>query len=289
MAKARIAVIGGSGLYQIDGLDKVQEINPQTPFGEPSDTIVVGELQGIPVAFLPRHGRGHRHNPAKVPARANIFALKTLGVESIIAVNSCGSFKEELRPGHLVIPDQIIDRTRHRMSTFFTDDIVAHVPFDEPVCPVLSDILYQCARDAGASIHKGGTYIAMEGPAFSTRAESRLYKSWGADIIGMTMLPEAKLAREAEICYASIACVTDYDSWKEKGTSEAVSGDLIVETMRKNIAMAREIIRRAVPRVPSIRKCECAHALAGAIFTSHDIISPMSRHELRPLIGKYVK
>jgi 5'-methylthioadenosine phosphorylase len=289
MAQARIAVIGGSGLYQIDGLEKVQELKLNTPFGEPSDTIVVGELGGIPVAFLPRHGRGHRHNPARVPARANIFALKTLGVDAIIAVNSCGSFREELAPGHLVIPDQIVDRTRHRQSTFFNDDVVAHVPFDEPVCAALSDVLFRCARDAGAKVHKGGTYIAMEGPAFSTRAESRLYKSWGADIIGMTMLPEAKLAREAEICYASIACVTDYDSWKEKGASEAVSGELIVETMRRNIAMAREIIRRAVPLVPEVRKCECAHALRAAIFTGHEHISAKTKKDLAPLIGKYVK
>jgi len=231
--QARIAVIGGTGLYKIEGMTEVKEVRPETPFGKPSDSVIVGKMGGVGIAFLPRHGKNHTISPTNVPSRANIYALKTLGVEFIIASNSCGSFKEELKPGDLLVPDQIIDRTRQRNSTFFDGGIVAHIQFAEPFCAVLSDIVYKAAKEAGATVHKGGTFIAMEGPAFSTRAESRLYKSWGADVIGMTVLPEAKLAREAEICYASIACITDYDSWHE--AKEAVSVERIVTTMNHNI------------------------------------------------------
>src|SRR4030067_648094 len=208
MPQAKIGVIGGTGLYNIEGMTDIEEVNIETPFGKPSDSIVVGKLGGVGIAFLPRHGKGHRILPGEVPSRANIYAFKSLGVEHIIAINSCGSFKEEIKPGSLVIPDQTIDRTTGRVSTFFSNGIVAHVPFAEPFCPVLSQAIYQCAVEAGASVRKGGTFVAMEGPAFSTRAESRLYRSWGADIIGMTALPEAQPAREAEICYAVLRCVT---------------------------------------------------------------------------------
>jgi 5'-methylthioadenosine phosphorylase len=244
-------------------------------------------LGGVGIAFLPRHGKGHRISPTEVPSRANIYALKSLGVAFIISSNSCGSFKEALKPGHLLIPDQLIDRTRNRIGTFFSGGIVAHIPFAEPFCPVLSDIVYQAAKEAGATVHKGGTFIAMEGPAFSTRAESRLYKAWGADVLGMTVLPEAKLAREAEICYASIACITDYDSWHE--ANEAVSVEAILTTMRHNIDFAKKTIKLAAGRVPQKRTCGCANALAGAIVTNPAAIPADIKKKLDLLIGKYIK
>jgi 5'-methylthioadenosine phosphorylase len=287
MPTARIGVIGGTGLYDIEGLTDVKEVRPETPFGKPSDAIVVGKLGGLGIAFLPRHGRGHRINPTAVPYRANIYALKALGVEFIISSNSCGSFKEELKPGHLLIPDQIIDRTRQRTSTFFTEGIVAHIQFADPFCPVLSDIVYKAAKEAGATVHKGGTFIAMEGPAFSTRAESRLYKAWGADVLGMTVLPEAKLAREAEICYASIACITDYDSWHE--TNETVTIEAILKTMHNNIDLAKKTIKLAAGRVPQKRNCACATALGPALMTDPAAIPPATRQKLDLLIGKYIK
>ena len=285
--KAKIGVIGGTGLYDIEGLIDIKEVNIDTPFGKPSDTIVVGKLGNTGIAFLPRHGRGHRISPAEVPSRANIYALKSLGVEHIIAINSCGSFKEAIKPGHLLIPDQIIDRTRNRVSTFFGNGIVAHIQFADPFCPVLSQIIYQSALKAGATVHKGGTFIAMEGPAFSTRAESRLYRAWGADIIGMTVLPEAKLAREAEICYASIACVTDYDSWHE--TNEPVSVEAILTTMRHNIENAKKTIKLAAGRVPKKRKCGCASALGPALVTAPGLVPTEQREKLNLLIGKYIR
>jgi 5'-methylthioadenosine phosphorylase len=286
-AKPKLAVIGGSGLYDIEGLTDIKEVNPDTPFGKPSDAIVVGRLGGVGIAFLPRHGKGHRISPTEVPYRANIYALKALGVEFIISSNSCGSFKEELRPGHLLVPDQIIDRTSQRVSTFFGEGIVAHIQFADPFCPVLSQIVYQSALDAGATVHKGGTFVAMEGPAFSTRAESRLYKAWGADVIGMTVLPEAKLAREAEICYASIACVTDYDSWHE--TNETVTVEAILTTMRSNIDFARKTIRLAAGRLPKKRECACASALGPALVTDPSLIPAVQRQKLDLFIGKYIK
>jgi 5'-methylthioadenosine phosphorylase len=286
-AQARIGVIGGTGLYDIEGLTDVKEVRPETPFGEPSDAILVGKLGEIGIAFLPRHGKGHRISPTEVPYRANIYALKALGVEFIISSNSCGSFKEELKPGHLLIPDQIIDRTRSRVSTFFTEGIVAHTQFADPFCPVLSDIVYKAAKEAGATVHQGGTFIAMEGPAFSTRAESRLYKSWGADVLGMTVLPEAKLAREAEICYASIACITDYDSWHE--TNETVTVEAILTTMRNNIDFAKKTIKLAAGRVPQKRSCACADALGPAIVTDPSAIPAATKKKLDLLIGKYIK
>ena len=287
MPAAKIGVIGGTGLYDIDGLTDIEEVNLDTPFGKPSDTIIIGSLEGIGVAFLPRHGRGHRISPTEVPSQANIYALKSLGVEHIIAVSSCGSFKEEVKPGELLIPDQLIDRTRRRVSTFFGGGIVAHITFADPFCPVLSQVVYQAAREAGASVHRGGTYVAMEGPAFSTRAESRLYRSWGADVIGMTALPEAKLAREAEICYAIIACVTDYDSWHE--TRESVTVDAILDNLHRNIAAARKIIKLAVSRIPEKRDCECATALKTAIVTAPELIPAGQKQKLDLLIGKYIR
>jgi len=287
MPTARVGVIGGTGLYDIAGLTDVQEVRPETPFGKPSDAIVVGKLGGAGIAFLARHGRKHTISPTEVPSRANIYALKALGVEFIISSNSCGSFKEELKPGHLLIPDQIIDRTRGRVNTFFGGGIVAHIAFADPFCQVLSDIVYQAAKEAGAIVHRGGTFIAMEGPAFSTRAESQLYKSWGADVLGMTVLPEAKLAREAEICYASIACITDYDSWHE--TNEAVTVEAVLKIMRRNIDFAKKAIKLAAGRLPGKRWCACASALGGAIVTEPAAITEEQKKKLDLLIGKYVK
>jgi 5'-methylthioadenosine phosphorylase len=285
--QAKIGVIGGTGLYDIEGLTKVEEINIDTPFGKPSDSILIGRLHGVEIAFLPRHGKGHHIIPTEVPSRANIYALKSLGVEHIISVNSVGSFKQEIKPGDLVIPDQIIDCTRRRVSTFFGEGIVAHIPFAEPFCPNLSRILFAAAKEIGATVHPKGTYIALEGPAFSTRAESRLYRSWGADIIGMTILPEAKLAREAEICYASIACVSDYDSWQEK--SEPVTVDVILHIVHRSIDTAKRIIKLAVARIPEKRDCPCATALKTAIITDPKLIPPEQKKRLKLLIGKHLK
>ena len=286
MPKAKLAVIGGTGLYDIEGITDIEQVDIDTPFGKTSDSIGVGKLGGVGVAFLPRHGKGHRLSPTEVPARANIYALKSLGVEYIISSNSCGSFKEELRPGHLLVPDQIIDRTHHRFHSFFSDGIVAHIQFADPFCPVLSRLVYECALEAGATVHKGGTFIAMEGPAFSTRAESRLYKAWGADVIGMTVLPEARLAREAEICYASIACITDYDSWHE--TNETVTVEAILTTMRNNIDFAKKTVKLAAGRLPARRECDCADALGAALVTDISAIPAAQKKKLDLLIGKYV-
>lgn len=285
--KAKIGVIGGTGLYDIEGITAIEQVDIDTPFGRTSDSIGVGKLGGVGIAFLPRHGKGHRLSPTEVPARANIYALKSLGVEYIISSNSCGSFKEELKPGHLLVPDQIIDRTHHRFHSFFGDGIVAHIQFADPFCPVLSQIVYQCAQEAGATVHKGGTFIAMEGPAFSTRAESRLYKSWNADVIGMTVLPEARLAREAEICYASIACITDYDSWHE--TNETVTVEAILTIMHNNIDFAKKTVSLAAGSLPPKRECDCASALGPAIVTDLSVVPADQKKKLDLLIGKYLK
>jgi len=286
MPQAKIGVIGGTGLENIEGLTDIKEVNIDTPFGKPSDTITIGKLEGVGIAFLPRHGKGHRILPTEIPARANIYALKWLGVEHIIAVNAVGSFKEAIKPGDLLIPDQLIDRTRSRVNTLFGEGIVAHIPFADPFCPVLSQIVYQAAQETGATVHRGGTYVVMEGPAFSTRAESFLYRSWGADVIGMTALPEAKLAREAEICYASIACVSDYDCWRE--AHESVTVEIIVDILRKNADTAKKIIRLAVGRIPERRDCPCASALKAAIITAPEMIPAEQKEKLNLLIGKYL-
>ena len=286
MPQAKIGVIGGTGLYDIEGLTDIEEVNIDTPFGKPSDTITIGKLGGVGIAFLPRHGRGHCISPTELPVRANIYALKSLGVEHIIAVSSAGSFKQEIMPGDLVIPDQLIDRTRSRVNSFFGEGIVVHIPFAEPFCSILCQVLYESAKETGAIVHPTGTYVAMEGPAFSTRAESRLYRSWGADIIGMTALPEAKLAREAEICYAIIGCVTDYDSWMER--SEPITIDVILNVLRQNIDTAKKIIKLAVSRIPEKRNCGCATALEGAIVTAPELIPAEQKKKLNRLIGKYI-
>ncbi|MFC1919121.1 S-methyl-5'-thioadenosine phosphorylase, partial [Chloroflexota bacterium] len=284
--EAKIGVIGGTGLYDIEGMTDIEEIDIDTPFGKPSDNIIIGRLGGVGITFLSRHGRGHHILPAEVPSRANIYALKSLGVEHIIASCSAGSFKKELEPGHLLIPDQLIDRTKGRASSFFGEGIVAHIPFADPFCPALSKVLYESAKEVGASVHPRGTFVVMEGPAFSTRGESRLYRSWGADLIGMTALPEAKLAREAEICYAVIGCVTDYDSWWQN--AEAITVDVILNTMRRNVDTAKNIIKLAVSRIPEKHECGCATALETAIVTAPEAIPPELKEKLNLLIGKYI-
>jgi len=286
MPQAKIGVIGGSGLYKIKILSDLQELDLDTPFGKPSDIITVGSLEGVNVAFLPRHGKGHRLLPSEVPYRANIYALKSLGVEWIISVNAAGSLKEEIKPGDLVIPDQLIDRTCQRTDSFFGEGIVGHIIFADPFCPVLSQVLCQAAQKLNASFHKGGISLAIDGPAFSTRAESDLYRSWGAAIIGMTAAPEAKLAREAEMCYAAIAGVTDYDCWQRH--CEPIPIDVIIETLRQNTHQIREIIKLAVTRIPDRRDCACATALKSAIITDPRFIPAEQRQKLDLLVGKYL-
>lgn len=287
MAEARIGVIGGSGLYEMEGLTEIEEVKVKTPFGEPSDLIVIGTLEGRRVAFLPRHGRGHQIMPTELPSRANIYALKSLGVEHIIAVSACGSMKEAIHPLDMVIPDQIFDRTRGRINTFFGGGVVAHISFDEPFCPNLSALLYQAARETGAKVHKGGTFVVIEGPSFSTKAESRIYRGWGVEIIGMTVLPEAKLAREAEICYAVLANVTDYDVWLV--SEEPVSVEMLIDNLLKNAEMAKKIIKKVVPNIPEARTCFCPTALKNTIITSKDRIPEKAKKELGLLIGKYLE
>jgi 5'-methylthioadenosine phosphorylase len=244
MPEARVAIIGGSGFYQMDGLTDVEEARVSTPFGQPSDTIVIGTLDGVRAAFLPRHGRGHRLLPSEVPAQANIYALKTLGVEFIIAVSAVGSLRQEIEPRHLAVPDQLIDRTKNRPNTFFGQGLAAHIAFAEPFCPVLRDNLLRSAAEADAVVHNGGALVVMEGPAFSTKAESSLYRSWGADLIVMTALPEAKLAREAEVCYAILACVSDYDCWYEG--QESVTAEMIVANLAKTVEVAQRTPSRTL-------------------------------------------
>lgn len=283
---ARIAVIGGSGFYDFPDLVERREVTVETPFGPPSDAIVTGLLEGQPVAFLPRHGRGHRLSPSELPYRANIFALKQLGVEWIISVSACGSMREEIAPLDVVIPDQLFDRTRSRVSTFFGEGAVAHIGFADPFCPVLSHVLNLAGRRVGATVHRGGTYVCIEGPQFSTRAESRIYRQWGVDVIGMTALPEAKLAREAEIHYATLAFVTDYDVWHE--TEAEVSVELVVQNLQANIESGRRIIRAALPAIPvGERSCVCPSALESAVITRRDMIPEALRVRLAPLLSKY--
>ena len=287
MAEAKVGIIGGTGLYDMEGMTEVKEILIKTPFGEPSDAIILGTLEGVGLAFLPRHGKGHRISPTEVPARANIYALKTLGVETIISVNAVGSLKEEIRVLDLVIPDQLIDRTKTRISTFFGGGLVGHIAFAEPFCPILSQVLFDIAQETGIRAHQGGTYVAMEGPQFSTRAESELYRSWGGDVIGMTVLPEAKLAREAEICYSSLSFVTDYDCWHD--THESVTPQMILANLRQNVDTAKQILGLAVTRLPETRDCPCASALKTALITSAEHIPGQVRADLEPLLRKYMK
>ena len=282
----RAAVIGGSGFYQMDGLSDVEDVRIDTPFGLPSDNLVIGTLAGERVAFLPRHGVGHRILPSEIPARANIHALKQLGVEFILSVSAVGSLREDIEPLHMVVPDQLIDRTRGRASTFFGEGIVAHIAFADPFCPELRTLLAEVTHEAGATVHRGGTLVVIEGPAFSTRAESNLYRSWGADIIGMTALPEAKLAREAEICYAILACSTDYDVWHD--THEDVSAEMIVANLLRNVQLSRNAVSLALQRLPDIRNCGCPHALRDAIVTGLELVPEEVKRRLAPIIGTYL-
>jgi 5'-methylthioadenosine phosphorylase len=286
MTQAPIGVIGGSGLYGVKELQPIEEVCLSTPFGAPSDAVMIGRWNGATVAFLPRHGRGHRIMPSHINARANVFALKTLGVEWLISVSAVGSMREAIVPGEVVIPDQFFDRTVARPSTFFEDGIAAHISFAEPVCAELSGILYAAAERAGARVHRGGTYLCIEGPQFSTKAESRIYRQWGVDVIGMTNIPEAKLAREAEMSYATLALVTDYDCWHE--TEEAVSVESIVRILQQNVAMAQRIIGEALPQIPVDRGSPYRDALRGAIITNSAAIPAHVKENLAPLIGKYI-
>jgi 5'-methylthioadenosine phosphorylase len=284
--RTAIGIIGGSGLYDIEGLEQVREVRVRTPFGTPSDVVVVGVLDGIRVAFLSRHGRGHRINPGDINYRANLYALKSLGVTHVISVSAVGSMKESIHPGSVVLPDQFIDLTKRRVSTFFDDGIVAHVGFGEPICRSLADDLEQAGRSVGASLQRGGTYVCMEGPQFSTKAESRLYRQWGVDVIGMTNMPEAKLAREAELCYATVALVTDYDCWHE--TEEAVTVEAILATLHKNVALAKQLLKAVVPGLKPDRTCACRQALRNAIVTAPDRISASTKRRLNLLIAPYM-
>jgi 5'-methylthioadenosine phosphorylase len=286
MAEARVAVIGGSGFYEMEGLTAIERIDVHTPFGDPSDALIIGSLEDVRIAFLPRHGTGHRLTPSEIPARANIWALKSIGVEYIVSISACGSLQEEIAPLDLVIPDQIIDRTRSRPNSFFGGGIVAHIGFADPFCPSLSRVLSDCAEQAAARVHRGGALVVMEGPAFSTRAESRLYRSWGASLIGMTALPEAKLAREAEICYATVACATDYDCWHE--VEEDVTADLILANLLKNVEVSKRIVRHAVARLPSRDACSCPTALRTALVTAPDLVPERLKQDLAPIIGTYM-
>lgn len=281
-----VGVIGGSGLYMMEGLTKVREIQLNTPFGKPSDAYVKGTLDGTEFIFLPRHGRGHRWLPTEINFRANIFGMKKLGVERIISVSAVGSLREDIAPGHVVIPDQFIDRTTQRPNTFFGKGLVAHVSLADPVCPILSSSLAQAAVEEGARVHSKGAYLCMEGPQFSTRAESFLYRSWQADVIGMTNLQEARLAREAEICFATLALATDYDCWNQ--TAGDVEIDQVLAILKENTRLARRIIRTAVDYFPAARSCPCGTALKQAIITDRRKIPKGIRKDLAPIIGKYV-
>jgi 5'-methylthioadenosine phosphorylase len=287
MDKVRIGIIGGSGVYQMEALTDVEEVRVSTPFGDPSDAITVGTLAGQRIAFLPRHGVGHRIMPTEVNSRANIYALKSLGVERIISVTACGSMKEEFAPRHIVIPDQIFDNTKERRNyTFFGNGLVVHIGLAEPFCAELSRLIYEAVKATGATVHMGGTFITIEGPRFSTKGESRIYRQWGIDIIGMTAAPEAALAREAEICYAAMAHVTDYDVWHE--TEEPVTVAMLIENLMANAALTKKAIQHLVSTIPQERTCECATALSNAIITQRDLIPEKVKKDLDLLIGKYL-
>ncbi len=280
-----VGVIGGSGLYEMPQLQDVRRVQVETPFGAPSDALIVGTLHGVPMVFLPRHGVGHRHTPTEVPYLANIWALKKMGVTRIISVSAVGSLREDVVPGHLLLADQFVDRTRSRRSTFFGGGIVGHVSFSDPVCPVWHGVALQAATAAGATVHPRGTYMCMEGPQFSTRAESLLNRRDGADVIGMTNMPEAKLAREAEICYATLALATDYDCWHDG--HDAVSVEGVVAVLKANVAMAQQVIAQMVARVPSSRTCACESAARHAIMTAPHALPQARKDELQLFYGRY--
>lgn len=286
MREARVGIIGGSGLYKMEGLTGIEKVMIDTPFGEPSDAIILGTLEGVKVAFLPRHGEGHRLSPSELPAKANIYALKSLGVERIISVSAVGSLKEDIRPLDIVIPDQLVDVTKGRAGTFFSDGIVGHVSMAEPFCPLLSQLSFDASTKAAARVHKRGTYLVVEGPQFSTRAESQLYCSWGVDIVGMTASPEAKLAREAEMCYATLAVVTDYDCWHPG--HDSVTVEMILTNLRKGVDTVKKALKLLLPSIPDKRDCACANALKYAIATDPKVVPEVRRKELELLIGKYL-
>ena len=282
---ARVGIIGGSGFYEL--LDDAREVTIETPFGAPSDSYFLGEIGGVPVAFLARHARGHRIPPSEVNFRANIWGMKKLGVEYVLSATAVGSLREDFKPLDIVVPDQLFDRTKARPSTFFGDGVAAHIGFADPFCAYVSQQVVDAGRALGATVHAGGTYVCMEGPQFSTRAESNVYRQLGFDVIGMTNLQEAKLAREAELCYATMALVTDYDVWHE--SEEDVSREQIFDNVRRNVEMAQAIVRRVVPELDPARDCECRHAAEFAIFTQPDQISGAARERLDLLIGKYIR
>jgi 5'-methylthioadenosine phosphorylase len=286
MEKIKIGIIGGTGLYEMAELTDRSEIEVETPFGAPSDRLILGTLSGQKVAFLSRHGRGHRVMPSELNFRANIYAMKLLGVERILSVSAVGSLKKEIAPLDIVLPDQFVDRTRGRRSTFFGDGLVAHISFADPICPDLMEQVYQAASRAGIAAKKGGTYVCMEGPAFSTKAESNIYRSWGMDVIGMTNLQEAKLAREAEICYVTIALVTDYDCWYE--SHETVSADMIVANLQKNCQAAQSIIAQTVRNLRYERTCQCGEALKYALITDKALVPETTKSRLQCIVGKYL-
>ncbi len=284
----KVGIIGGSGLYNIEGIEQLKEVSVATPFGSPSDNFMTGLLSGVDVVFLPRHGRGHRISPSEINYRANIFGMKKLGVQAIISVSACGSLKEELAPMDFVVPNQFVDRTNSgRITTFFTDGIVAHVAFADPVAPELTKILLDSCRRAGVKVHAGGTYVNMEGPQFSTKAESNLYRSWGMDIIGMTNMTEAKLAREAEISYATLAAVTDYDCWHEG--HETVTVGMIIANLTKNVTNSKNILKLAIPQIGALKTFSADGALRYAIISDPTTIPAQKKNDLEILIGKYVK
>ena len=286
MSKAQIAIIGGSGLYDLPGLTNIKEVNEDTPFGKPSDTIVTGNLAGKNIAFLPRHGKGHKIPPSSIPVRANIYALKSLGVEKIISVSAVGSLREEYKPLDMVVPHQLIDRTYKRTQSFFDNGPTVHISFSDPFCPSLSHLLYETTSSLHPTTHAGATMIVMEGPAFSTKAESHMYRSWGGDIIGMTALPEAKLAREAEICYSTLACVTDYDCWRE--STEVVTVDMVVQNLSKNVETAKTIISTIIEKIPIGRNCYCDSALKDSILTAKESVDKHALEKLGIIISKYM-
>jgi 5'-methylthioadenosine phosphorylase len=285
MSDPAIGIIGGSGLYELEGLTDVRWQKVRTPFGDPSDAYCVGRFAGRRVVFLPRHGRGHRITPSELNFRANIWGLRFLGAQWVLSISAVGSMKEKIRPLDLVIPDQFFDATRRRVSSFFGDGIVAHVGMAEPVCPDLATALEKAASQTGATVHRGGTYICIEGPQFSTRAESRIYRGWGVDVIGMTNMPEAKLAREAELCYATLALATDYDVWHE--THVAVSVEAVVRNLMKNVETAKDVLRRIIPAIAPARACGCSSLLQSAVITSPKAFPPATRKRLGLLLDKY--
>ena len=282
----KTAVIGGSAFYAMDGLEEIEEVQIDTPFGRPSDVIIIGKLSGQKIAFLPRHGVGHYLLPSELPSLANIYALKAIGVEFIISVSAVGSLRDDIEPLHFVVPDQVIDRTQGRPSSFFGRGLVAHVPFADPFCSTLQRILVDAANSVGVTSHDGGTYVVIEGPQFSTRAESELYRSWGGDVVGMTALPEAKLAREAEMCYAILATASDYDCWHPK--EESVTGGMVVANLNKNVGVSKEILCQALTTLPSKRSCSCNHALEDALITPIELVPKETIEMLEPIISKYV-